>query len=102
LKLSQRISVLSLEYLRVPTTIGGASAGSLTYEIGFTEYEYRDYEPSMWHEATYADGAARVLVGPGALEFPPGDYMVWLRVTANPEVPVRQAGRVVFFGEEGS
>jgi hypothetical protein len=98
--MSQRISVLSLEYLHVPLSIDVQGAD---FEIGFTEYEFRDIGPTTWYEAEYENGAARVLVGPdGGVELPVGVYMVWVRVTANPEIPVRQAGRIVIFGEEGS
>ena len=100
--MSQRISVLSLEFINVPVSIGGVEPETLGYELAFTTYG-DETDPSEWHAATYADGSVRVLVGPsGAVELPVGEYMVWVRVTASPEIPVRQAGRIVIFGEEGS
>jgi len=96
--MSQRISVLSLEYLHVPLSIDVEGAA---FEMAFTTYG-DEADPTEWHSATYADGSVRLLVGPGAVELPVGEWMVWVRVTANPEVPVRQAGRIVIFGEEGS
>jgi hypothetical protein len=90
---------MSLEYLHVPLSIDVEGA---EFELAFTAYG-DETDPSEWHAATYADGSVRVLVGPGgAVELAVGDYMVWVRVTANPEIPVRQAGRIVIFGEEGS
>lgn len=46
-----------------------------------------------WHDATYADGTARLLIGPegGDLTLEPGDYYVWARWAAGAETPVALA-----------
>lgn len=47
-----------------------------------------------WTEAENYGAGARLLVGPGSPfgVMTEGDYVVWVRVTANPEQPVMRAG----------
>jgi hypothetical protein len=98
--MSQRIHVDSIEHLYVPTTIGGAAAATLDYEMAFTVYG-SDADPTAWTAAEYDanTASARLLLGVDiALDI--GEWMVWLRVTSAPEIPIRAAGRIVVYGEE--
>jgi hypothetical protein len=48
-----------------------------------------------WETTDHGKYFARCLVGPdGDAELDPGVFKVWVRVTDNPEIPVRFAGNV--------
>jgi hypothetical protein len=92
----KRISRDSVEALRVEvnhTTIAGAAADPTGYPVAIAVLPGGDAdpEPSDWLDATWAQGprskVAIALVGPLA----PGRYGVWVKVTADPEVPVMRA-----------
>lgn len=60
--------------------------------------------PSVWvtgsWDSTVVQGSwynAKCLVGPGAggTALAAGTYTVWLKVTDNPEIPVRQTGTLI-------
>jgi hypothetical protein len=38
---------------------------------------------------------AKILIGPGATVLAPGTYTAWIKVTDNPQIPVKQCGTVV-------
>ncbi|MFL5736662.1 MAG: hypothetical protein ACJ76P_04915 [Actinomycetota bacterium] len=94
-----RISALSKEFVRVPIIAreGGdivdptADVVDLAFLASGTP-ESGDWITGSWE----TDGTAhfaRCLVGPGgALALAPGLYTVWVRVTDNPESPVKEAG----------
>ena len=98
-----RLPVLSSEYVRV--SIAAREAGTTvdptsdTVEMAFVTTG----EPGNtdWHTASWEnDGAthyARILVGPAGVALPIGKYGVWVRVTDLPEIPVRNAGKLVIF-----
>lgn len=110
----QRIPATSLDYLRVPITetTNDIDPTDLDVDIALIPYEYvvgqtvyeepaeEDWQPAEWAP----DGppyVARVLLPPGT----PADYQVWVRITGDPEVPVRRAGRVqkgTFVAEEAT
>jgi hypothetical protein len=51
-----------------------------------------DYHPALW-----VGRALTMLVGegaPGAVLYPPGDFMAWARIHAGAEMPVLRSGRV--------
>lgn len=48
--------------------------------------------PTTWSTPRLVNGKAYVLVGPGHLVLDPGQWDVWVRYTATPEVPVVNAG----------
>lgn len=94
--MDKRISRDSVEAIRVEvvhTTLAGAAADPTSYpvEIAVLPSGDADPDPSDWLDATWAQGprskVATALVGPLA----PGRYGVWVRVTADPEVPVMRA-----------
>jgi hypothetical protein len=48
-----------------------------------------------WKTASWVGNTARVLIGPGTdLDLDKGSYVVWVQVTATPEIPVIQSGRI--------
>ena len=48
-----------------------------------------------WKTASWVGNTARVLIGPGTtLDLEKGTWMVWVQVTATPEIPVIQSGRI--------
>jgi hypothetical protein len=94
--MSARLSVLSTEYVYVDTTVGGAEAPDLTYEAAFTPYG-DGTDPTTWYPAAWDtdETAAKILVGPaGVVTLTSGEWIMWLRITSTPEIPVRQAGRL--------
>lgn len=94
--MEKRISRDSIEALRVEvfhTYLAGDAADPTSYpvEIAVLPGGDADPDPSDWLDATWAQGPrsklAVTLVGPLA----PGRYGVWVRITADPEVPVMRA-----------
>lgn len=64
-------------------------------QISAVEFAFltRGTEPPTWIPGTYKDGVARVLIGPDDGQvLTPGTYRVRVRVTANPERAVLNAG----------
>jgi hypothetical protein len=98
------MSVLSTEYILQPvyvTTLGQAY-NPTSDEVQFAfkppgaDPGGSDWIAGSWWTAQQPDGAwmAQVLVGPASSgdALTPGIYVIWLRVTDNPEVPVRTPG----------
>lgn len=72
-------------------TLDGAPVAS--FEVQLTRSDLRP-SGSAWVSPVSVDGALRVLVGAGT-SFPlvaGAKYIVWLRTTDSPEVPVYRAG----------
>lgn len=102
---SLRISALTLEYLRYPITArrDGADIDPTGDAVAFavvaarTEPVSGDWKVGEWEidgDTTYA----RVLVGPGGtITLTPERYDVWLRITDDPEIPVRKIGSLRVF-----
>lgn len=91
-----RIPAASLEYLHVAVTADVALA-ALPVEIALTTSSGAPAEDD-WHAAEWADGVARILVGPGEVELEPRTlYTAWVRVTSSPERPVLEAGPVAAY-----
>lgn len=98
-----RLSSLSLEYVKVPVsaTESGQAVDptDLGVEMAFTtngnEPAAEDWRAGDW-ETAGSKYLARCLVGPaGAIELDDGAYVIWLRVTADPEIPVKRVGALV-------
>jgi hypothetical protein len=105
-----RVSVLSLEYVRAPVRalkngVPFDPTGD-TVQLAFlptgSSPTSGDWKTSSWEvgaagtqSATYF---ARCLVGPGgAITLALGVYVVWVKVTDAPEVPVLQAGTLEIY-----
>lgn len=99
------ISALSTEYVEVPVraTSGGlpynptADAVQMAFIAGWTEPQNSDWQPASWAWTTPVTGtwyAAQCLVGPqnGGFDLAIGTYNVWVKITDNPAVPVRNTG----------
>jgi len=99
LQLVEQISTLTTEYLFWVITSPDNLVGN-TCEVAFVE---GSETPSAgdWNNADVVEKtegqAARILVGPegGELILSPGQYNVWIKITDNPEVPVRRVPTVL-------
>jgi hypothetical protein len=103
---SFQMSSLSTEYLIVPVSarVNGILINPTADAVAFAfKAEGADPGPADWLTGSWAATTplnnyyqAQILVGPGAggniLAI--GTYVVWLRITDNPEVPVRQPGTI--------
>ncbi|WP_262403454.1 hypothetical protein [Actinomadura sp. CNU-125] len=85
------IPSVSKEYLHIPVTGGSVST---PVEIAVINASTEEPAEADWRPADEWDGTtAKLLIGPGGtLELEDGTYRVWVRVTANPEIPVIRSG----------
>jgi hypothetical protein len=90
-------SALSLQY--VPFAVTSALGDPTAYTVEAAFAPLADPTPGTWCAATWVQDApvgtyvAQCLVGPGGtIQLDVGDYVCYLRITANPEIPVLQAG----------
>jgi hypothetical protein len=97
-----KVSAMSRDYLRVAVSHRHRSADELTIdlvEFAFTEQPVdADWHPGSWEVEASLTGKrafARVLVGPGATQLTRGIRPVLVRITDNPERPVRRVGYLV-------
>lgn len=96
------LSSASTEYVRVAVSARENGAvvdptGNLVRMAFLARREDQPVEDDWVNAAWEVDGAkfyARTLVGDGATELDPGSWWVWVQVVDNPEVPVKQAGRL--------
>jgi hypothetical protein len=75
------IPASSTEYLHVPVTApAGTDLTATAVRIAVVAHSANPAD-GEWQDATWQDGAARILVGPGTdTPLAPGDYKVWIRV----------------------
>ncbi|WHM30206.1 hypothetical protein OH540_09245 [Streptomyces sp. BPPL-273] len=88
------IPASSTEYLHVPVTApAGVSLAGAPVQIAFVDHGDNPGD-SEWQPAEWADGAARILIGPDSgLALGPGRYRVWINVDpAGAENIVRLSG----------
>jgi hypothetical protein len=88
------IPASSTEYLHVPVTApAGVDLAGAPVHIAVVAHRANP-AADEWQTAAWADGAARILIGPGAdLVLTAGDYKVWVRVDPpGAEDIVRRAG----------
>lgn len=88
------IPATSTEYLHVPVTApSGTDLTGMPVRIAVVAHR-ADPADSEWHAADWADGAARLLVGPGSdTVLVAGDYRVWINIDPpGAESVVRKAG----------
>jgi hypothetical protein len=79
------------EFVHVP--VAGSPDLDTPPEMAFT-VTADEPEDEAWHVAAWADGAVRLLIGPGdgAVQLSNGRYRIWVRFTAGAERPVRNTG----------
>ena len=99
-----RQSVLSREYVAVPVSavVNGAAINPTTDTVNFAFTASRSTPPSTFVAGSWeTEGGtyyARCLVGPGGTTtLAVGQWATWVKVTDNPEIPVRFVGYVVIF-----
>lgn len=83
----------SREYLHI--TVSGDYTTSMPVEIALVPYGVEPGDGD-WVTASWAGGAARLLIGPGSAvgELDEGAYGAWVRVTTAEERPVIYSGIV--------
>lgn len=100
------ISRLSVEFIIVPVNavFDGATFNPTGDIVQFAFTVGYGSQPQTWYvgswDANPVQGIwynAKILVGPSisAVTLAPGTYTVWVKITDNPEVPVRQAGSLI-------
>jgi hypothetical protein len=109
--ISQNVS--SLQYVRVQVTaiVGGNTAynpSSDAVSFGFAALGANpNIAPTTWYAGSWETDAiggvssyiARCLVGPAGTYTPVrGNYLVWLKVTDSPEIPVLPVGQLNILG----
>ena len=99
-----RISALSTEYLRykVTATTNGQAINPTTDAVAFA-FAPEGSNPGSFTAGTWETDAggtyvARCLVGPANNGLTPGTgtYVLWIKITDSPEVPVRRIDTVTF------
>lgn len=88
-----RFPHISEEYLLVPAEVDPFD-DAWPVEIALTDGALP--VEADWQDAEWDGQTARLLIA----DEDPGRYVVWLRITASPEIPVRRAGPVYLFGDE--
>jgi hypothetical protein len=73
----------SIEFCAVDISVNGVAPDPLDVELAIVAYPLRP-EEDQWVAPVSLDGAIGVMVE----GLDPGQYEVWVRVTANPETPV--------------
>lgn len=100
------ISSASLEFVRyaVKATVGGNASynpTSDTLQFGFTSSPSK--QPTTWYPGSWEVDAgsvyvARCLIGPsGTVALPAATYNVWIKITDDPEIPVKQPGQLKIY-----
>jgi len=86
----------SREYIRIPVTgPAGTDVTALAAEIALVADPGIEPADVDYHAATWISGEACLLIGPAApVDYPDGEYMAYVRLTAGAERPVLRAGRV--------
>ena len=88
------IPASSTEYLHIPVTPPpGVDLTGAPVQIAVVAHQANP-DGDEWHEATWVDGAARILIGPGTdIVLAAGGYRVWISVDPpGAENIVRQSG----------
>ena len=97
-----RLSTLSTELVRVPVARDDATDPTadviwMAFVQGSGNPSSGDWIPASWETVTISNVTTyytAVLVGPqnGAKVLAAGEWRVWVKITDNPEIPVRYAG----------
>ncbi|MEU8199277.1 hypothetical protein AB0C10_36380 [Microbispora amethystogenes] len=90
-----RIPRSSVEYVPAPVT-GPVELAELPVHMAILPVG-QDPAPADWKAAAWTEdgGQAVVLIGPDTpLDLDKGTYMIWVRVTSDPEIPVMESGKL--------
>lgn len=98
-------SALSTEYIRIPVsvTVHGSPYNPTSDPVSFAFVTSGSPGSSDWHTGSWDTVAgayfALCLVGPGAGGVPlaAGNYLIWLRITDNPEIPTRPVAQLAIY-----
>jgi hypothetical protein len=91
-----RISSQSTEYILVAVTASVVVTGD-PVALAFTA-PGADPVSGDWLTGSWVNGKARILVGPGgAKTLTAGSWDLWVRVTDNPEIPVRRVDQITVY-----
>ncbi len=89
------IPASSTEYLHVPVTVtpAGVSLTGVPVQVAVVAHRANPADDE-WQTASWNDGAARLLIGPGtSTVLTAGDYRVWIHIDPpGAEAIVRHAG----------
>jgi hypothetical protein len=96
------LSSLSTEYIRVPVaaTVNNAPYNPTNDAVAFAFTGGANPAGGDWHSGSWDSAntpyAAQCLVGPGAggVALTVGTWVIWIKITDNPEVPVRAVGQL--------
>ncbi len=101
------VPAISLEYVRIPVTamVGGQSINptSDTVQMAFlptstAQPASGDWKTASWDPAPTTGGKylAQCLIGPGGtVTLTAATWWIWVKVTDNPEVPIRSAAFII-------
>lgn len=105
----QSVSALSLQYIQaqVQATVHNAPYNPTSDAVQFA-FSPVEGQPSMWLAGSWdsmsavpgtSTYVAQVLVGPGGgvTTLTAGTYMMWIKVSDVPEIPVLQVGQLTVF-----
>lgn len=98
----QSIPATSLEYVfvSVTATVNSAAYNPTVDSVQFA-FPATGGQPATWYAGSWDSNplpgtstyTAKCLVGPGGtVQLTQGSYDVWVKITDNPEIPVRQVG----------
>lgn len=99
-------SSLTTEYVIVPVNAvdDGVVISPTSDAVQFAFTIGYGIKPTVWYGASWDPNPvqgiwynAKCLIGPsnGGVVLIPGTYTVWVKVTSNPQIPVKQAGTIV-------
>lgn len=95
------LSSLSTEYVRVPVaaTVNNAPYNPTGDVVQFAFTTGANPVSGDWHtgswDSTDSPYVAQCLVGPGGVvSLAVGTWIIWIKITDNPEVPVRSVGQL--------
>lgn len=103
--MSLRQEADSLQYVKVKVTatVSGAAYDptSDTVKMAFTAIDTNpvsgDWNTADW-ETIGSNYYARCLVGPtGTITLAAGTYVVWVKITDNPEIPILRSGSLLVY-----
>lgn len=99
------LPAISKEYIKVPVAVPTGvdpTDPALGVEMAFLapgdEPEAPDWQTGSWAQEAGV-WLARCLVGPGSGvgQLAAGEWVIWLRITSNPEIPARKVGTLLVF-----